>query len=614
MTIAPDRALGRITVEPHHDGSELHVLERPDELGGEATVRVRMPRGTADRVLLRYARDGEPRTVEALRDEETADETWWRATFPVYNPSTRYRWLLAGGEVGWASLTGNGLAPYELPSSDDYVLALGDGPDWHLGSVVYQVFPDRFASSGTERTPPPWAVPRAWGEPPTGRGPSTPREWYGGDLLGIEQHLDHVESLGANVIYMTPIFPAGSTHRYDATTFDHVDPLLGGDEALASLARAAHGRGMKLVGDLTPNHTGVRHEWFRAARESPDAPERAFYYFDPSLPNGYEAWLGVPSLPKLDWRSAPLRERMRGVVRHWLDAGLDGWRIDVANMTGRFRDVDLNHDAARWIRASADGALIVAEHGHDFRPDLDGTGWHGVMNYSGFLRPTWWWLRDGSPMTDVFSGAPAPAYDGAQLVHAPLPHRHPVAGGPALVDAPRLPRHAALLDRRRVARAAARRHRAAAHDARRADDLERRRARRRRRVGRGRAAADAVARPGVLGRRDVRRLPRPRPPAPLERRARARRHPVPARVARRRALPARDARRAAPLPRRPRRPLTDHHPVHAARNALRRRCTRRRAARRRSRISRLEDHLTWPRLRSTKSTRSTTTASRPSST
>jgi alpha-glucosidase len=414
--VASDRVLGRVTVEPHHDGSDLHVLERPDDLGGEATVRVRVPRGTADRVLLRYARDGEPRTVEAIRDEETDDETWWRATFPVFNPSTRYRWLLAGGEVGYASLTGNGLARHEVPSGDDYVLALGDGPDWHLGSVVYQVFPDRFASSGTERTPPPWAVPRAWGEPPTGRGPTTPREWYGGDLLGIEQHLDHIASLGANVVYMTPIFPAGSTHRYDATTFDHVDPLLGGDEALASLARAAHGRGMKLVGDLTPNHTGVRHEWFRAARESADAPERAFYYFDPSLPNGYEAWLGVPSLPKLDWRSVPLHERMRSVVRHWLDAGLDGWRIDVANMTGRFRDVDLNHEAARWIRASADGALVVAEHGHDFRPDLDGRGWHGVMNYSGFLRPTWWWLRDEATTTDVFSDSPAPRYDGPELV------------------------------------------------------------------------------------------------------------------------------------------------------------------------------------------------------
>ena len=71
MSVAPSTHVGQLMLEPHHDGSELHVLERPDELGGDATVRVRTPRGAADRVLLRYSRDGEPRTVEAMVDEET---------------------------------------------------------------------------------------------------------------------------------------------------------------------------------------------------------------------------------------------------------------------------------------------------------------------------------------------------------------------------------------------------------------------------------------------------------------------------------------------------------------------------------------------------------------
>jgi alpha-glucosidase len=416
MSVAPLRSVGRLLQQPHHDGSELHVLEQPESLGGEATVRLRTTRGAADRVLLRYARDGEPRTVEALVDEENADETWWRATFPVANPATRYRWLLAGGDSGYGWLTGNGISSHEVPSSDDYVMSLGSGPDWHLSSVVYEIFPDRFASSGVERTPPDWMVPRAWNERPTGRGPATSREWYGGDLAGIEQHLDHIESLGANAVYMTPIFPAGSTHRYDASSFDRVDPLLGGDEALASLARAAEARGIRLVGDLTLNHTGSGHEWFKAARADPEAPERGFYYFDESAPNGYASWLGVSSLPTLDWRSEELRKRMGGVVSHWLEAALAGWRIDVANMTGRHGAIDLNHDVARWTRESAAEALVVAEHGHDFRPDLDGTGWHGAMNYAGFLKPTWWWLRDDAIDTDVFSSAPAPRYAGADLV------------------------------------------------------------------------------------------------------------------------------------------------------------------------------------------------------
>ena len=137
---------------------------------------------------------------------------------------------------------------------------------------MYEIFPDRFASSGLDVDAPDWAVRRDWDGLPTGRGPETPLELFGGDLRGVERHLDHVESLGANVIYLTPFFPAGSTHRYDATTFDQVDPLLGGDEALASLARAAAGRGIRLVGDLTLNHTGRSHEWFLAALAGSDAP------------------------------------------------------------------------------------------------------------------------------------------------------------------------------------------------------------------------------------------------------------------------------------------------------------------------------------------------------
>jgi alpha-glucosidase len=414
MTTVPE--LSQLVTEPHHDGSELYVVERPDELGGEATVRLRAPRGAADRVLLRYVRDGEPRTVEALVDAESDDETWWRASFTVSNPATRYRWLLAGGATGYGWLTGDGVVPHEVPSADDFVLSLGTGPDWHRSSVVYQIFPDRFASSGIERTPPEWAIPRAWSELPTGRGPATPKEWYGGDLPGIELHLDHIESLGANAVYLTPIFPAGSSHRYDATSFDLIDPALGGNEALASLVRALDARSMRLIGDLTLNHTGRGHEWFTAGLEGLHAPEHGFYYFDPSLPNGYESWLGVPSLPKLDWRNDELRARMHRVVRHWLDAGLAGWRIDVANMTGRYRATDLNHEVARWARDAAGDALVIAEHGHDFRPDLDGTGWHGAMNYAGFLKPTWWWLRDGGIETDVFSQAPAPRYGGGELM------------------------------------------------------------------------------------------------------------------------------------------------------------------------------------------------------
>ena len=309
-----------------------------------------------------------------------------------------------------------------MADSDDFVITAGTwGPDWHLDSVAYQIFPDRFAATGLATDVPDWAVPRGWDELPTGRGRPTPFELYGGDLRGVEQHLDHIESLGANLIYLTPFFPASSTHRYDATSFQHVDPLLGGDAALESLARAAHARGIKLLGDITLNHTGHEHEWFLAARADPSAPERAFYYFDDAIPGGYESWLGHRTLPKLE-----LAERRsctsasREVLRRYLELGLDGWRIDVANMVGRYRELDLNRDVSKWTREQVGDALLIAEHGHDFRPDLAVRGWHGVMNYSGFLRPLWTWLLRDDPEPEQQRqfwgiGVGVPQLDGAAL-------------------------------------------------------------------------------------------------------------------------------------------------------------------------------------------------------
>lgn len=359
--------------QPHHDGSSLYADD-------DGTVRAYVPRDV-DTVAVRYVEDGEGRGVEATHD----GDGWWSARIPLTNPVMNYRWLLTGGEIGYAWLNGLGLVGHDVPDADDFVLSTDKGPAWHLGSVVYQIFPDRFATTGAGGDPPEWAVPRAWHELPTGRGPETPYEWYGGDLPGVEAHLDHIESLGANVIYLTPIFPAGSTHRYDATTFDRVDPLLGGDEALASLVRAAHGRGLRVVSDLTTNHTGDKHEWFTGG-------ERELYLFDDD--GDYEAWWGIKTLPKLNWRSPELRRRMQHVGRKWLQAPfeLDGWRVDVANMSGRTGSTDLNRDVAPTLRKVLnDDSLLVMEHFHDYRPDF--RGWHGTMNYAGFSRPVWTWLR-----------------------------------------------------------------------------------------------------------------------------------------------------------------------------------------------------------------------------
>ncbi|MDY7090516.1 MAG: alpha-amylase family glycosyl hydrolase, partial [Actinomycetota bacterium] len=368
---------------PHHDGSELYVSDPAPALGDTVTVLVRVPRGTGvARVHLRSVRDGEPVFTSATVDRKDGGDTWWRAELTAHNPITGYRFLL-GTTSGVRWLTAYGVTNHDVPDSTDFrLVAQPPAPRWARDAVVYQIFPDRYARSPAAdlRETPDWAIrAESWDEP-VEPGPDATRVLYGGDLDGIARRLDHVTALGANTIYLTPFFPARSNHRYDAAGFDRVDPLLGGDRALERLSAAARERGVRLIGDLTTNHTGDAHPWFAARPE--------FYY-----PGVF--WLGVPSLPKLNWADPGLRREFRAIVQQWLSEpyGLSGWRVDVANMTGRHGADDLNHEVATLLRRAVLDGLLSAEHGHDATGDLDRDGWHGTMNYAGFTRPVWSWLR-----------------------------------------------------------------------------------------------------------------------------------------------------------------------------------------------------------------------------
>ena len=402
--------------QPHHDGSGLYVSNPEPRLGDTVTVRVRVPHeADAAAIHVRLTPDAEPLFVDAVVDRVTETETWWRAEITCHNPVTGYRFLFEGGTTPYQWLNGTGLHQRDVPDAADFRLVTFDGPpSWAADAVVYQVFPDRFARSGAgaDRPAPDWAVPAEWDDPVDLSEASGSRQLYGGDLDGVVEHLDHVQSLGVNVLYLTPIFPARSNHRYDASSFGQVDPVLGGDEALTRLTRAAHARDMKVLGDFTTNHTGDTHEWFQKAQADPECTERGFYFWEDG---GYASWLGVKSLPKLNYDSQQLRQRVfedaGGVVRHWLGGpdGLDGWRVDVANMTGRHREQNLNHAvAAQMRRAMHDvkpDSLLIGEHCHDFTRDALGDGWDGVMNYAGFTRPVWTWLGDRD-LAPTFLGAP----------------------------------------------------------------------------------------------------------------------------------------------------------------------------------------------------------------
>jgi hypothetical protein len=180
-------------------------------------------------------------------------------------------------------------------------------------------------------------------------------EFYGGDLAGIEQRLDYLHDLGVNALYLNPIFTAYSNHRYDVVDYFNVDPHLGGNEALASLRRATKERGMRVILDIVPNHCGADHPWFREAQKDLNADSAGFFTFS-RHPDEYLCWLGVRSLPKLNYANTQLRARMYSgdpsVFRQWLRPpySIDGWRIDVANMLGRQGADQLGREVAEGIR------------------------------------------------------------------------------------------------------------------------------------------------------------------------------------------------------------------------------------------------------------------------
>ena len=414
---------------PHHDGSDLYVSNAAPNIGDSVTLRARVPKSyTFAKALVRLYHDGEPRTFELKKKKSNEHEAWWEVSVKIENMSTTYRFaFIDKGKYNW--LNAAGLFDYDVHSNNDFqIVAVPAYPEWIKSSVFYQIFPDRFAKSGDVHVTPEWAHPREWNELPRGRSKFTGTELYGGDLKGVQQHLDHITDLGVNGIYFTPFFSARSNHRYDASSFDEVDPVLGGNKAMFSLIAAAKKKKVRLLGDLTSNHCGAGHPWLAKAINNKKSKERGYFYWDKSVKHGYVGWWDLASLPKLNFNSKALRKEMysgkNSIVKKWLSPkyGMSGWRIDVGNMTGRLGKDDLHDEVMQGIRNAMDeiapDAWLVAENGDFVASDLNGFGWHGAMNYQGFMRPMWNWINQNSSIGGGFQGLPfeMPKISGKSLV------------------------------------------------------------------------------------------------------------------------------------------------------------------------------------------------------
>jgi cyclomaltodextrinase len=191
-------------------------------------------------------------------------------------------------------------------------------PAWAHEAVIYQVFVDRFF-------------------------PGKGREWLqtedllgfcGGTLWGLAEKMDYIAELGANCLWLSPIFPSPTHHGYDATDITHIEPRLGGDDALRAVVDEAHARGIHLLLDYVCNHVSHKHPIFLDAQANPESRYRRWFTFDDSE-IGYRTYFGVARMPEVNLANPEAREWLIGGARYWLrEFAVDGFRLDHANGPG----------------------------------------------------------------------------------------------------------------------------------------------------------------------------------------------------------------------------------------------------------------------------------------
>ena len=213
--------------------------------------------------------------------------------------------------------------------------------NWWKESVVYQIYPRSYKDT-------------------SGNGL--------GDIDGIIEKLEHIKSLGVDIIWLCPIYESpNDDNGYDISDYRKISDDFGGDKAFDRLLKAIHNFGLKLIMDLVANHTSDEHYWFEEAKKSRENPYHDYYVWKKgtpkTLPNNWQsvfsgsAWkwnekteeyflhLYTQKQPDLNWENSKVREEIYSIIDFWLAKGVDGFRMDVISMISKrlaFEDVPEN--------------------------------------------------------------------------------------------------------------------------------------------------------------------------------------------------------------------------------------------------------------------------------
>ncbi|RKM62163.1 alpha-glycosidase [Butyrivibrio sp. CB08] len=396
------------TLSIYSDGTSAFVSNTAPGIGDKITIFVRFLHDDAVKdVLLWRLVNGAEAYLNMEYDRTEGGLDYYKVNVKVNEPRLQYHFVITTDTVAYFYTQAGVTTTLPDYKHDFVIMADYVKPDWVDGAVFYQIFPERFCNGDesitvrtgeyTYRGHTPTKI-SDWNLRPLPYDQGHGMDFFGGDLYGVKEKIPYLRDLGVTAVYLNPIFASYSTHKYDCNDYFHVDEHFGGDEALAELSAALHEAGLKLVLDISINHTGIENKWTTDHRE---------FYFkkeDGSL----LGWWDLPTLPVLDYRNEELRDLIyrdeNSVLKKWLKApyNIDGWRFDVADVFAKNDDVQLASEV--WqevcdaIRSVKKDAIIIGEHWADCSEYLQGGLWNTPMNYFGFGRI----VRQFAGLPDLF--------------------------------------------------------------------------------------------------------------------------------------------------------------------------------------------------------------------
>ncbi|WP_420358845.1 glycoside hydrolase family 13 protein [Lachnospira multipara] len=428
--------------------------------GDLVAIRLRTGRFNVDKAIL------VANNVEYVMKRVESDIIfdYYEATIKVSNERVFYYFKVEIGKaIGYYNQIG---ATKDLNPYYNFQIMPGfKTPAWAKGAVMYQIYVDRFynGDKSNDVLDDEYTyigehvnAVKDWGRYPAAMDV---REFYGGDLKGVYDKLDYLESLGIEAIYLNPIFVSPSNHKYDIQDYDHVDPHFGvivsdegdvlsqddkdnthatryidrvtnpknleaSDMFFAELVAEIHRRGMKVIIDGVFNHCGSFNKWLDrehiysksnaeyspGAYEVAESPYNSFFkFYSNEWPNNdsYDGWWGHDTLPTLNYEeSKKLEEYILNIGRKWVSPpfNVDGWRLDVAADLGH--SAEYNHEFWRKFREvvkqANPNAIILAENYGDSYDWLQGDQWDTIMNYDAFMEPITWFLTGMEKHSDEY--------------------------------------------------------------------------------------------------------------------------------------------------------------------------------------------------------------------